>query len=159
MLRGCIGGAEFHAGTAATLRHIAQQGSSRLYPRPPFKGDALQTAADIDSWVDFSGTTLAKAVREWESSGSAKVLPHLTSAPTRDTAVAPSRAGSTIGKGHVRHSVELVSAPASKGPHVRSHVMSFWPATARGASWPSRGSTARRTRRRRRSSCWQRWER
>lgn len=73
LLKGCIGGALLPAGSTAALRYLASQGSRQLYPRPPFKGEALLTAAQIDSWVDYSGSTLAKAVQRWESSGSAKV--------------------------------------------------------------------------------------
>lgn len=73
VLKGCLGGASLPAGTAAALKYLAGQGSRQLYPLPPFKGDALQTAAQIDSWVDFSGTTLVKALQRWESAASAKV--------------------------------------------------------------------------------------
>ena len=74
LLKGCPGGVDFSAGACAALRYLAAHGSSRLYPRPPFAEEALQIAATIDSWLDFSASTVTTAVRRWQEAASAKVF-------------------------------------------------------------------------------------
>jgi len=60
--------------TKLDRRYIAALGGSSLYPRPPFSAAARQQAGAIDGWLDFSSSTVARAVQQWEAAGSEKVL-------------------------------------------------------------------------------------
>lgn len=54
-------------------RYLAALGGSSLYPRPPFSGEARGLAGAIDSWLDFSNSSIAAALAQWQAAGSEKV--------------------------------------------------------------------------------------
>lgn len=53
-------------------RFLASLGGSSLYPRPPFSVAALSLAGAIDSWLDFSNSSIARALAQWHDAGSEK---------------------------------------------------------------------------------------
>ena len=57
---------------AGTRRYLASLGGSSLYPRPPFSVAALSLAGAIDSWLDFSNSSVARALAQWHDAGSEK---------------------------------------------------------------------------------------
>lgn len=72
ILKGCTGGNDLPAGRCAALRYLASHGSNHVYPRPPFAGKALQTAATIDSWIEYSANAIVASTLAWRTAGSAK---------------------------------------------------------------------------------------
>ena len=53
-------------------RFLASLGGSSLYPRSPFSMAALSLAGAIDSWLDFSNSSVARALAQWHDAGSEK---------------------------------------------------------------------------------------
>lgn len=74
-LKGCTGGIDLPAGRCAALRYLAAHGGNHLYPRPPFAVEGLQNAAAIDSWLDFSSSSIVESTLAWKAAGAAKVRP------------------------------------------------------------------------------------
>lgn len=71
-------------------RFLASLGGSSLYPRPPFSVAALSLAGAIDSWLDFSNSSVSKALAQWHDAGSEKAslfLLHVTRMPLTDHSV------------------------------------------------------------------------
>lgn len=59
--------------STGTHRYLAALGGSSLYPRPPFSGEARGLAGDIDSWLEFSNSTVAAALAQWSAAATEKV--------------------------------------------------------------------------------------
>ena len=56
----------------ASRRFLSSLGGSSLYPRPPFSAEARTLAGAIDSWLDFSSSSVARALAQWQDAGSEK---------------------------------------------------------------------------------------
>ena len=64
--------AAYTVSRADIRRFLASLGGSSLYPRPPFSVAALSLAGAIDSWLDFSNSSIARALAQWHDAGSEK---------------------------------------------------------------------------------------